>query len=285
MALAVLPVVAVLLIDTHSIAGFYHFFPTPGSDNKIEINTAPQSSASHSSVLAAAFGFQAAESSIITVRTYDGPTGAILSEDSFDVNIKEERGVEHDVNKGRIFAGGIGTDAEGQARFMLRVYDAETGRFLWEGQLNLLKTGEGGMTKAQITARSNDPTKIRTLSDKQAPFQILFSLRAVNPTTGALLWQDQFAPGSSRERRKGSVVGFEMPAMRPTDQPVERIFDLSVRAYDRTSETLLWEDSFQQLDRLEDPAEKPSSDAYPQAIPSWSPSAMGNDKSHRMAWR
>ena len=27
---------------------------------------------------------------------------------------------------------------------MLRVYDAETGRFLWEGQLNLLKLGEGG---------------------------------------------------------------------------------------------------------------------------------------------
>ena len=87
-----------------------------------------QAPADHSDVLAAGFGFQAAGSSMITVRTYDAPTGAILSEDSFDVNVKEEGAAEHDENKGRIFAGGIGTDSKGKSVFMLRVYDAETGQ-------------------------------------------------------------------------------------------------------------------------------------------------------------
>jgi len=88
---------------------------------------------------------------MITVRTYDALSGAILSEDSFDVNVKEEGSAEHDGNRGRIFAGGIGTDSKGKSAFMLRVYDAETGRFLWEGQLNLLKVGEGGPTRASAT--------------------------------------------------------------------------------------------------------------------------------------
>lgn len=275
---------ALLLVDTYSIAGSYYSVAAPGSANKIDIGTKAQSSISHSSVLAAAFGFQAAGSSIITVRTYDGPTGAILSEDSFDVNIKEEGATEHDANRGRIFAGGIGTDPEGRSRFMLRVYDADTGRFLWEGQLNLLKTGERGTTKAQFAIRSNDPARVQTLSDKQAPFQIFFSLRALNSVTGALLWQDQFASGSS-EKSNGSGVAFKVPATRPIDEPKERIFDLIVRAYDRTTGTLLWEDSFDQLDRLEEPAVEPYSDAYPQAIPSWSPGAKGDGRSHQTALR
>ena len=98
----------------------------------------------HAPVLAAGFGFQAAGSSLITVRTYDVPSGVILSEDSFDVSVKEEGAAEYDGNRGRVFAGGIGIDTQGKSKFMLRVYDAETGRFLWEGQLNLLKVGEGG---------------------------------------------------------------------------------------------------------------------------------------------
>ena len=284
MAPVVSLVVAVSLIGTHSIAGSYLFLALSAAEKKLDVNSVRESSTSHSSVLAAAFGFQAAGSSVITVRTYDGPTGVILSQDSFDVSIREEGATERDANKGRIFAGGIGTDAEGQSRFMLRVYDADTGRFLWEGQLNLLKAGEE-ITRAQVTARSNDPATIRDLPDKQAPLQILFSLRAVNPVTGALLWQDQFAPGTSRERKKASGVALKVPAMKPTDQPVQHIFGLSVRAYDRRTGTLLWEDSFEQLDPLEDSAVGPYSDAYPQAIPSWNPSATANEPSHQILLR
>jgi hypothetical protein len=264
MAVVGFPISALLFTSPYSIACTHYFLAPSASVNTSDVGTVTESSVSHSSVFAAAFGFQAAGSSIITVRTYDGPTGTILSEDSFDVNVKEEGGTEHDANSGRIFAGGIGTDSEGYPRFMLRVYDAESGRFLWEGQLNLLKAEEGGISRAQFTALSNDRTKIQTLSGSQAPFQIFFSLRAVNSVTGALLWHEQFASGSL-DRRKGRGVAFEMPVMRPRDEPMERLFDLTVRAYDRTTGTLLWEDSFEQLDRLE---ELPTVRPYSQAIPS-----------------
>ena len=280
LALLVSPVVALLLVSTYSIAAPYHFLTTPVSDSQINASMVTDA---HSAVLAAAFGFQAAGSSVITVRTYDAPTGAILSEDSFDVNVKEGA-TEHDENKGRIFAGGIGTDSEGKSKFMLRVYDAETGRFLWEGQLNLLKMGEGGMTKARFVLIPNNPGMVRTSSGSQERLQTLFSLRAVNPTTGGLVWQDQFVPGS-RKGVKGNGVLFDVPTMRSTHEPIEHIFDLIVRTYDRTTGTLLWEDSFEQLDRIEEPAVEPNSNAYPQAIPSWSPVELWGGERHRMTLR
>ena len=49
----------------------------PGFSGKV----VAQAPADHAQVLAAGFGFQAAGSSMITVRTYDAQTGAILSED------------------------------------------------------------------------------------------------------------------------------------------------------------------------------------------------------------
>lgn len=276
------PVVAILLASTYSIAAPYQLSPRPFPTSEIDAVTVAQSPAAHSAVLAAAFGFQAAGSSIITVRTYDALTGAILSEDSFDVNVKEEGVAEHDENKGRIFAGGIGIDSEG--KFMLRVYDAETGRFLWEGQLNLLKLGEGGMTRARAALIPNSPAIVHTSAAGLEPLQTLFSVRAMNPVTGGLVWQDQFAPGSrKRVRREG--VRFDAPHVRPIHEPIGHIFDLVVRTYDRTSGMLLWEDSFEQLDRLEEPPIEPETNAYPQVIPSWSPLAVVGADTHRTALR
>ena len=224
----------------------------------------------HAPVLAAGFGFQAAGSSLITVRTYHVPTGAILSEDSFDVSVKEEGAAEYDGNRGRVFAGGIGTDTQGKSKFMLRVYDAETGRFLWEGQLNLLKVGEGGVaqTKAMITPR---PLSAVPAADSATQsFQALFSVRAVNPISGRLVWQDQFTPGI-RKRPGSAGVSCRKCAVKPINEPIGHIFDLVVRTYDRSSGILLWEDSFEEIDRIEEPDSAPETNAYPQAIPFWHP--------------
>ena len=278
------PVAVILFASTYSAAAPFHFPMETWPVIEMEAVALTQSPTAHPAVLAAAFGFQAAGSSTITVRTYDAPTGAILSEDSFDVNVKEEGVAEHDENRGRIFAGGIGTDAEGKSNFMLRVYDAETGRFLWEGQLNLLKLGEGGMTRASAALIPNSHVVVQPAATVQKPLQTLFSVRAVNPTTGGLVWQDQFAPGS-RNRAKGEGVLFDMPRMRPIHEEIGHIFDLVVRTYDRTSGTLLWEDSFEQLDRIEEPAGEPEIHAYPQAIPSWIPIGVEGATNHRTTLR
>lgn len=276
--------VAMFLASTVSNAAPYHLSSRTFLTTQVGVLPTAQPPADHSDVLAAGFGFQAVESSMITIRTYDAPTGAILSEDSFDVNVKEEGAAEHDANKGRIFAGGIGTDPKGKPTFMLRVYDAETGRFLWEGQLNLLKLGEGGTTRASATIIPSNPSAVQTSDSTHKPLQTLFSVLAVNPVTGGLVWQDQFAPGS-RKRTRVEGMFFGAPRVRPVSDPIGHIFDLVVRTYDRTTGMLLWEDSFEQLDRIEEPAAESQNHAHPQAIPLWNGTGAESTDAYQTALR
>jgi hypothetical protein len=277
-------VVAILLASTGSIAAPYHLSSQTFLATQVGVLPTAQPPVDHSEVLAAGFGFQAVESSMITIRTYDAPTGAILSEDSFDVNVKEEGAVEHDANKGRIFAGGIGTDPKGKSTFMLRVYDAETGRFLWEGQLNLLKIGEGGTTRASATITPSSHSVVQISDSTHKPLQTLFSVRAVNPVTGGLVWQDQFAPGSRKRARVEGVL-FGAPSVTPVSDPIGHIFDLVVRTYDRTTGTLLWEDSFEQLDRIEEPVTESQNHPHPQAIPLWNGTGAESTDTYQTALR
>jgi len=229
-----------------------------------------QPSYDHPEVLAAGFGFQAAGSSMIMVRTYDPSTGVILSDDSFDLSIQEEGAEASTEQRGRIFAGGIGVDRNGKSKFMLSVYDAETGKFLWEGQLNLMKVGDEGVSKVKASVTPIQNSAFLVAAGTPKAFDTLFSLRAVNPVTGVLVWQDQFAPGSRRQGQAGGIlIGNTYPGQ--TSTPIAHIFDLMVRTYDHRSGMLLWEDSFEQLDQVEEYPEAPEKNRIPQAIPFWSP--------------
>lgn len=220
----------------------------------------------HAEVLAAGFGFQAAGASVIMVRTYDALTGVVLTDDSFDVSVKEEGGVEVEAKNGRIFAGGIGVDPSGNSKFMLSVYDAESGRFLWEGQLNLLKVDDEGVSQVKASITPIRPAVLQVASSSPVAFDTIFSLRAVNPVTGSLVWQDQFAPGS-RRRGRAERVSLSASLLKPTNNPIAHIFDLIVRTYDQRSGRLLWEDSFEQLDQIEESSGRPDTDSQPQSIP------------------
>ena len=103
MAFMASPVAVILFASTYSVATPIHFPMETWPIIEMDGVTVTQSPAAHSALLAAAFGFQSVGSSTITVRTYDGPTGAILSEDAFDVNVKEEGVAEHDENRGTDF--------------------------------------------------------------------------------------------------------------------------------------------------------------------------------------
>src|SRR5215467_3398917 len=85
--------------------------------------------------VAAGFGFQDTESSSITVKTYDAQSGEVLSADTYELDIKDD-GPPSSHPRTRIFAGGVGVGSEGLSEFILRVYDASNGQFLWEGRLN-----------------------------------------------------------------------------------------------------------------------------------------------------
>ena len=77
-------------------------------------------------------------------------------------------------------------------------------------------------------------------------------------------------------------MAFKVPPVKPPHDPIGHVFDLTVRTYDHSTGTLLWEDFFEQL---EGPQVEQDTDAHPQAIPSWSPHGTDSGESYRMALR
>jgi hypothetical protein len=188
-------------------------------------------------VVAAGFGFQNADSSTITVKTYDAGSGLILSNDTYELDIKEEGPAVSPQPRERIFAGGVGLGMDGLSEFTLRVYDAADGRFLWEGRLNLRETSAD--TDTTRVAASIQPRAVMRHVDHGpvSQGQPSFVLRVMNPETGQLVWFDRFSTDaeSVRVERVGrNVVG--MDAESPRD------VDFRIQMFDEESRRLLWED-------------------------------------------
>ena len=222
----------------------------------------------HGEVLAAGFGFQGAASSMITIRTYQAASGTVLSEESYDLNVREDGKPSGQGTHGRIFAGGIGLDSSGQSKFLLRVYDAATGQFLWEGQLNLRSQGEESMARpTAILVRLRSSTWLLSAKGPGA-IQTHLSLRAIDPRTGGLVWEDKFIPGS---HRKGRVQGiaFQRSSGSDVETSIEHVFNLVVLTFDRVSGRLLWRDSFEELDQIDRGKPERDSEVQPQTLPPW----------------
>ena len=198
-------------------------------------------------VVAAGFGFQNADSSTITVKTYDAESGRILSDDTYELDIKEEGPVVFPQPRERIFAGGVGLDAEGLSEFTLRVYDAADGRFLWEGRLNLRETSADTGTirvGASVQPRAVVKQVGRGPVSQGQPY---FVLRVVNPETGQLVWFDRFStdPGNVRVERIGRrVVGMDGAAPRDVD--------FRILMFDEESRRVLWEDQVTSSDEADE---------------------------------
>src|SRR4029077_4103335 len=158
-------------------------------------------------VVAAGVGYENAETSTITVKTYDAETGAILSDETYELNVREDA-VSADSQPGeRIFAGGVGPGSDGLSAFTLRVYDAATGRFLWEGLLNLnagdQESGSTHRVMAYLAAPQATVTQINSRGAVDSQPQ--FFLRAVDSATGQLMWADHFSTETGRFARPERV--------------------------------------------------------------------------------
>jgi hypothetical protein len=90
------------------------------------------------------------------------------------------------MGSGQVFAAGSDTNAAGNRDFLVRAYQANTGALLWEDQVDkagdadrafALAVGEGQMFAAGFgtNAAGNQD----------------FLVRAYDPKSGALLWEDQ----------------------------------------------------------------------------------------------
>lgn len=197
-------------------------------------------------VVAAGVGYENAETSIITVKTYDAENGAILSDETYELNVREDAASADNQPHERIFAGGVGPGTDGLSALTLRVYDAATGRFLWEGLLNLNASDQEPGSTHRVVAHLVAPQAMVTQVHSRSAIdsQPHFSLRAVDATTGQLMWSDHFSAETGRlarpERVGRAAVGQTEVLAAPSQQ-----IEFRIRMTDDQGRNILWEDTIE----------------------------------------
>jgi hypothetical protein len=197
-------------------------------------------------VVAAGVGYENAETSTITVKTYDAKNGEILSDETYDLNVREDAASAGSQPRERIFAGGVGPGADGLSAFTLRVYDLATGRFLWEGLLNLSAGDQESSSTHRVVAHLVAPraTVTQVLSRGAIDGQPEFFLRAVDSVTGQLVWTDQFSAGAgtvARAERVGRAAVGQTAEAAARSQQIE----FRIRMMDDRDQQIMWEDTFE----------------------------------------
>lgn len=187
--------------------------------------------------VAAGLGYQDSDTSSITVKTYDAESGEVLSSETYELDINEE-GPAVSRPRSRIFAGGVGVGVDGLSQFTLRVYDALTGRFLWEGSLNLSVGIDPDVAAYPVVAHVRPRASLARVSSRtRTSGQPFFVLRAVNPQSGELVWTDQFTADTTTvnaECISRSVIG--MTGIIPHE------IDFRIKMPDKAGLQVLWED-------------------------------------------
>ena len=216
-------------------------------------------------IVAAGFGYQIGTVSTITVKVYDAESGNILSDEVYELAVKESDGVRSSRGP-RIFAGGVGLGATDLSNFVLRVYDANTGVFQWEGRLNLVQPdgkAEGKLVST-VLPRHAIITKVQIV--EATIEEPVFLLRAMDLATGMLVWEDEFTTVRMRIPRAQLIAG---PSLQPKSSPLanSHTFDFSIRMYDPSGKKVLWEDQLSQRESDEGPEQSHSDQA--DLLPSW----------------
>jgi len=183
-------------------------------------------------------GENAAGDDDFLVRAYDGVTGALVWQDQVDGGNAEV--LAFTGGSGRVFAAGRLKNAAGDFDFVVRAYDSAIGTLLWQDQLDLA----GGDDKALALSLAKDRLFAAGNGNNAPPpvGNIDFLVRTYNSATGALVWADQFdlAGGNDEALALGVIVGKVIAAGRGRNAAGND--DFLVRAYDRGTGALLWQD-------------------------------------------
>ena len=217
-------------------------------------------------VVAAGVGYENAETSSITVKTYDAENGEILSEETYELNVREDAAAGERQPSERVFAGGAGPGTDGLSSFKLRVYDAATGKLLWEGFLNLSASNQESSTTHRVVAHLTPQALVtRTRSRSVGEGEPQFALRAVDPATGQLVWTDQFS-GAGRlakaERINRAAIGQTGESVAPSRQ-----IEFRVQMFNDQERQLLWEDMIEPA--IEEVDVTSRQDEAAENIPAW----------------
>ncbi|HSF68218.1 MAG TPA: hypothetical protein VLA67_12400 [Nitrospiraceae bacterium] len=198
-------------------------------------------------VVAAGVGYENAETSTITVKTYDAESGEILSEETYELNVREDAALADSQPRERIFAGGVGPGTDGLSSFALRAYDKATGQFLWEGLLNLDVDNQESASVHRAATRLVAPqaTVTRVHSRVAVDGQPQFFLRSIDSATGQTVWVDRFSTGTGFARAEYVSRAFvgQTGEMAPESQQIE----FQIRMMDEQGRKIIWEDTIEPI--------------------------------------
>lgn len=219
-------------------------------------------------VVAAGIGYENTETSKLRVKTYDAESGEILTDETFDLDVREDAASMDSAPRERIFAGGVGPGGDGLSSFTLRAYDAATGMFLWEGLLNLTDGNQEAGFSYQVAAHLVTPRARITRIRNQVSFDghPQFFLCAVDLTTGQLAWTDSFSAGVgifARTERINRAVVSQIEGLATPSQQIE----FRIRMMDDQGRQVMWEDTIEPA--VEETNMTASHDAAAETLPGW----------------
>lgn len=223
-----------------------------------------------SDILATAFGYQNDESSTVLVKTFDLKTGALVSEASFTLPGVEETSLSDGASPARILAGGARVAAQGaDMKLTLRVYDAQSGRYLHEVTLNVAGDVEAGVLPTPVLGPGpKRPMARRAGLSVESPKDEapMFLIRAVDPSDERVVWHTEFEPTGSAignlERIRYRLLPRETPIVK------DQKYDFQVRMYDHRTGEMIWDNASSLLVK---PAGSPSreDETLGKVLPVW----------------
>ncbi|CAI4031330.1 exported protein of unknown function [Nitrospira tepida] len=222
-------------------------------------------------VVAVGFGYQRGKTSLIRIRTYDAETGDLLSEERFDLNVVGEDPTKPESKGDRVFAGAAYLDSRTITEFPMRVYDARSGAYLWQGNLNFVTT-DSGDPRQHTSAGMWSHSFVRPVGDATVPtVESSLIVQAVDRLSGQPVWRQLFTPKKEQSER----VALDSQADRTEADTDNRDYEVIVRSYDRDTEELVWTDRLSTSDVIDEVSGEEPERA--QLIPGWPvrPSRLG----------
>ncbi|MEX5212530.1 MAG: PQQ-like beta-propeller repeat protein [Nitrospiraceae bacterium] len=215
-------------------------------------------------VVAVGFGYQQGSTSLIRIRTYDAGTGDPLSEERFELNVVGEDPKKSDTSGDRVFAGAAYLDSQTISEFPMRVYDARSGGYLWQGNLNFVTPGSGDPRQQTGAGGLRPSRRLRLIRDATlSTVESSLIVQAVDRLSGQPVWRQTFTPRKDQSER----VASESQTDRNETESDNRDYEVIVRSYDRETEELIWTDRLSTRDEVEGVAADEPERA--QLIPGW----------------
>jgi glucose dehydrogenase len=141
------------------------------------------------------------------------------------------------VRSGLVFAAGFDTNTAGNRDFLVRAYDAHSGSLLWKDRVDTAGDADRAFALAagagQVFA-AGFGTNVDGNQD--------FLVRAYDPQTGALRWEDQRDPAGFNDVAEALAVRGGQVFAAGSGERAAGNQDFLVRAYEVKSGTLRWED-------------------------------------------